>query len=153
MFTKLLRKIWGTLKNQTGAIQLKDTIRNARLDTIESTGGTTCAMQIRTGAQPADCATANAGTLLWDINLPSDWMGVAAAGVKAKSGTWSGAASAAGTAGHFRIFNNQTTKDNTTCIMQGSVGQGTGDLSLDNTVIANGQTITINTFSLQDANA
>jgi hypothetical protein len=37
--------------------------------------------------------------------------------------------------------------------MQGSVGQGTGDLSLDNTTISNGQTITINTFTLTDGNA
>ena len=133
------------------AIQLRDTIRNARIDAISVS--TTAAMQIRTSTQPADCSTANAGTLLWDINLPSDWMNAAAAGVATKAGTWTGTATATNTAGHFRIFNNQTTKDNTTCIVQGSIGMGSGDLSLDNTSIANGQTITINTFTLTDANA
>jgi hypothetical protein len=148
-----LKSIWRILKSRTGAIQLRDTIRNARLNAIETTGGTTCSMQIRTTAQPADCAAANTGAVLWDINLPSDWMGAAAAGVMAKAGTWSGAASGTGTAAHFRIFNSTATKDGTTCIMQGSVGQGTGDLSLDNTSIVSSQTITINTFSLTDANA
>jgi hypothetical protein len=32
--------------------------------------------------------------------------------------------------------------------MQGSVGQGSGDLSLDNTTITASQTITISTFTL-----
>jgi hypothetical protein len=135
------------------AIQIRSATRDARLDVIESNPGASVAMQIRSGAQPADCATANSGTLLWDINLPADWMAAASGGVKAKAGTWSGAASAAGTAGHFRLFASQATKDQTTCFMQGSVGQGTGDLSLDNTNIASGQTITINTFSLTDGNA
>ena len=53
----------------------------------------------------------------------------------------------------FPSLQQPETKDNTTCIMQGSIGMGSGDLSLDNTSIANGQTITINTFSLTDANA
>lgn len=135
------------------AVQLRSTIRDARLDAIESTGGTSCAMRIYTGAQPADCTQANSGTLLVTINLPTDWMAAASGGTKAKAGTWSATAVAGGTAAHFRIYNSQATLDGTTCIAQGSVGQGTGDLSLDNSVIANGQTVTINTFTLTDANA
>jgi hypothetical protein len=70
----------------------------------------------------------------------------------AKTGTWSAAASAGATAGHFRLYNSVATMDGTTCFMQGSVGQGSGDLSLDNNVIANGQTVTINTFTINDNN-
>lgn len=136
------------------AVQLNVGTRNSRLDTIESTNGTSCAMEIRTGAQPADCAAANSGTILVTINLPSDWMAAASSGSKAKSGTWQDtSADATGTAAHFRIFNSQTTKDGTTCFMQGSVGQGSGDLSLDNTSIVAGQTVTVNTFTITDANA
>lgn len=136
------------------AIQLRESIRNARLDTIESTGGASCALAIYTGAQPADCTAANAGTLLATINLPSDWMNAAATGSKTKLGTWSVAASggAAATPGHFRIYNSQATKDGTTCILQGSAGIGSGDMSFDGT-ITSGQTVTINTFTLTDANA
>ena len=36
--------------------------------------------------------------------------------------------------------------------MQGSVGLGSGDLSLDNNVIASGQTVTISTFTINDNN-
>lgn len=136
------------------AVQMNAATRNARLDTIESTNGTSCALEIRTGAQPATCATANSGTVLVTINLPSDWMAAAASGAKAKAGTWQDtSADATGTAAHFRIFNSQATKDETTCFMQGSVGQGSGDLSLDNTSITSGQQVTVTAFTLTDGNA
>lgn len=136
------------------AIQMNVTTRNARLDTIESTNGTSCALEIRSGSQPADCSQASSGTLLVTINLPSDWMAAAASGQKAKAGTWQDAsADGTGVAAHFRVYNSQATKDGTTCFMQGSVGQGTGDLQLDNTNIASGQQVTITAFTLTDANA
>lgn len=136
------------------AIQLNVATRNARLDTVESTNGTSCALEIRTGAQPANCAAASTGTILVTINLPTDWMAAAASGSKAIAGTWQDAsADAAGTAAHFRIYNSQATKDGTTCFIQGSVGQGSGDLSLDNTTIAAGQQVTITAFTLTDGNA
>jgi len=137
------------------AIQLKVECRNARLDAIEVYGSTSCAMRIYTGAQPADCITANAGTLLVDINLPADWMNAAATGSKAKSASaWSAAASggAGATPGHFRIYNSQATKDQTTCFIQGSCAIGSGDINFDGT-ITSGQTVTISTFTLTDANS
>jgi hypothetical protein len=39
------------------------------------------------------------------------------------------------------------------CKAQGSCGIGTGDLQLDNTNIAVGQTVTVTAFTLTDANA
>jgi|SRR3990167_646397 len=136
------------------AIQMNVATRNARLDQVESLNGTSCALEIRTGAQPADCASASSGSILVTINLPTDWMAVAGSGTKAKAGTWQDAsADGTGTAAHFRVYNSQATKDGSTCFMQGSVGQGSGDLSLDNTSIVTAQTVTINTFTLTDANA
>jgi hypothetical protein len=138
------------------AIQMNAATRNARLDTIESTNGTSCSLEIRTGAAPADCATAGTGTILATINLPSDWMGAASAGAKAIAGTWSDAsADNTGTAAHFRMYNSQATKDNTTCFMQGTVTAtgGGGDMTLDNTSIAAAQVVTITTFTLTEANA
>ncbi len=136
------------------ALQMDVASRNARLDVIESTAGASCSMEIRTGAQPANCATANSGTILATLDLPADWMAAAAAGAKAKLGTWEDAsADNPGVAAHFRVFNSQATKDETTCFLQGSVGEGSGDLSLDNTTIAAGQTITITGFTLTDGNA
>jgi len=133
------------------ATQLSAAVRNARLDTIESTTGASAKLQIRTGAVPANCAAANTGTLLVEITLPSDWMSAAAAGVKALLGAWSNTASATGTAAHFRIFDNA----GTTCHLQGNVTVtgGGGDMTLDNTSIASAQTVQVDAFSITDANA
>lgn len=132
-------------------IQLSDTVRDARLDAIESTIGTTPILRIRTGAPPADCATADSGTVLATLNLPSDWMAAASGGSKAKSGTWQDAsADAAGTAAHFRIYNS----GDTVCHMQGTVtgSGGGGDMEVDNTSFAVGQQFTITAFTLTDGN-
>lgn len=133
------------------AVQLSTSVRNARLDAIETTISTSAKLQIRTGAQPADCATANSGTLLVEMTLPSDWLAAAGSGAKSKSGTWSGTGAAAGTAAHFRIFDNA----GTTCHLQGSCTAtgGGGDMTLDNTSIAVDQTVTVATFTITDANA
>lgn len=131
------------------ALQESVAVRNARLDAIETTIGTSAVLKIFSGAVPANCAAADPSGLLCTITLPSDWMANAAAGAKAKSGTWSAAASAAGTALSFRIYDS----GGTVCGMQGTVGQGSGDLSLDNTNIANGQTVTVNTYSITAGNA
>ncbi len=138
------------------AIQLSTGVRNARLDTIESTSGTSCSLEIRSGSAPANCAAASSGTILATINLPSDWMAAASSGSKAKSNTWEDtSADATGTAGHFRVYNSQATKDGTTCFLQGTVTAtgGGGDMTLDNVSIASGQTVTITTFTLTDGNA
>ena len=73
------------------ALQLSVAVRNALLDAIESTIGTSAVLKIRTGAPPASCATADAGTVLASLTLPSDWMAAASSGSKAKSG-WHGGA-------------------------------------------------------------
>ncbi|HNT76857.1 MAG TPA: hypothetical protein PKH77_17745 [Anaerolineae bacterium] len=133
------------------ALQLSVAARNARLDSLETAIGTAAVLKIFTGSPPADCATANSGTVLATLTLPSDWMAAASSGSKAKSGTWQDAsADASGTAGYFRIF----ASDGTTCHLQGTVtetGSG-GDLELDNTDIGAGQSVTITGFTLTEAN-
>lgn len=133
------------------AIKLSTAVRNARLDAIETAIGTSAVLKIRTGAAPADVATADSGTVLATLNLQSDWMAAASSGSKAKSGTWEDtSADAAGTAEHFRIY----ASDGTTAHIQGTVtaSGGGGDLTLDNTSIALAQAITITGFTLTDAN-
>src|ERR1700747_3307670 len=113
------------------ALQYSSTVRNNQLDQVESTTGTSAILYIRTGSPPSDCSQADSGSLLAPINLPSDWMNGGSSGSKTKLGTWSASASGSGTAGHFRIKDS----GGTTCHVQGTCGQGSGDLSLDNTNI------------------
>lgn len=134
------------------AVQLSVAVRNARLDSIETTIGTSAILRIRSGAQPATCATADSGTVLATLNLPTDWMAAASSGSKAILGTWQDlSADAAGTAGHFRIYDST----GATCGIQGSITAtgGGGDMTLDNVSIASGQQVTITSFTLTDANA
>lgn len=109
-------------------------------------------LKVFSGAPPATCATADSGTVLATITLPSDWMAAASAGVKAKSGTWQDAsADNNGTAGHFRIY----ASDGTTCHMQGTVTAtgGGGDMVVDSTSFTAGQSFTVATFQLTAGNA
>jgi hypothetical protein len=134
------------------AIQYSVAVRNAMLDAIESTIGTAAVLKMRTGAQPATCATADSGTVLATLTLPSDWMAAASSGTKAKSGTWQdSSADADGTAAHFRIY----ASDGTTCHIQGSVTEtgGGGDMTVDNAVFAASQSFTVNSFELTRGNA
>jgi hypothetical protein len=136
------------------ALQYSDSVRNAQLDAVESTIGTAAVLKIYdlTASAPANCAAAITGTVLATITLPSDWMNAASSGSKTKLGTWQDAsADAAGTADFFRLF----ASDGTTCGAQGTVSAtgGGGDLTLDNAVIAAGQSVTISTFTISAGNA
>lgn len=127
------------------AFQYSTTVRNAILDQIETTISTAPTLEIRSGAKPADCATADSGTVLATMTLPADWLAAASGGTKALAGTWQDAsADATGTAGHFRI------KAGATCHIQGSVTAtgGGGDMTLDNTSITAAQQVTITGFTL-----
>ena len=127
-------------------VQWSTTLRNALLDQIETTIGTSAKIFIRTGAQPSDCSQADSGTLLAEFDLASDWASNAAAGSKALSSTpISTTAVASGTAGHYRIKDSA----GTTCHEQGSVTAtgGGGDATIDNTSINNGQTVQITSWT------
>lgn len=132
------------------AVQFSVAVRNAMLDAVETTIGATAILRIRTGAQPANCAAADSGTVLATLTLPADWMNAAASGQKTKLGTWQDLlADATGTAAHFRLYDS----GGTVCGMQGSVGVGSGDLQVDNTAFAVNQPFTITAFTLTAGNA
>lgn len=133
-------------------LQYSVAVRNARLDAVESTTGSSAILCIRSGAPPANCGTADSGTVLATLNLPSDWMSAASSGSKALLGSWQDtSADAAGTAGHFRIYDSA----GTTCHVQGTVTAtgGGGDMTVDNTSIAAGQQVTVTGFTLTAGNA
>lgn len=129
------------------AFQLSIDARNATLQALETNIGASPILTINTGTPPADCATANTGTVLATMILPTDWLGTPNAGNINLSGNWQDlSADASGTAGHFRLYDSS----GATCHMQGTItGTGSGgDMTLDNTNIAVGQQITITSFSI-----
>jgi hypothetical protein len=133
------------------AVQLSTTVRNARLDVIETTIGASPILRLRSGTPPTNCASADTGTVIATMTLPADWLSAASAGSKAKAGTWQDAsADASGTIGHFRIYDS----GGVTCHWQGTCTAtgGGGDMTLDNNVVTSGQTITVVTFTATDAN-
>ena len=132
-------------------LQVSVAVSNARLDAIETAVGASPIMRIRSGAPPATNATADSGTVLATINLPSDWMAAASNRTKSMSGTWEdNAADATGTAGHWRIYDSA----GTTCHLQGTITAtgGGGDMTVDNTSLAAGQQFTITSFAINDNN-
>ena len=134
------------------AIQFAVSTRNAGLDAYETEIGVSARLKLRTGAAPADCATADSGTVVADLTLPSDWLAAASGGAKSKAGTWTDAsADNAGTIAHYRIYEST----GTTCKVQGTVTLtgGGGDMTVDNTVVQAAQSITITAYSWTAANA
>jgi len=133
------------------ALQFSDAVRNARLDAIETAIGASAVLKIYdlTAGAPANCAASITGTVLATLSLPSDWMAAASGASKAKSGTWQDAsADATGVADFFRLF----ASDGTTCHAQGTVGTSGTDMIVDNTSLNSGQSFTINTFTINEAN-
>jgi len=129
------------------SLQFSTSYRNALLDQFETTAGVSAKLEIFTGAVPANCAAAEAGTKLVEFDLASDWAANAAGGAKALNNLpLTAGAVAAGTAAHFRLY----ASDGTTCHMQGTVTAtgGGGDMTVDNTNIANGQQVQITGFTL-----
>lgn len=90
-------------------MQWGNTLRNGWLDYIEATIGTAMKIRLLTGSAPANCAASETGTLICQITCPSNYFDAAVNGVMAKTGTWTGTASAIGVIGYARFLNNAGT--------------------------------------------
>jgi len=129
-------------------LQFSSTLRNDRVGQIQTRvalAGGTFVLRILTGAEPANCAAAQTGTLLATINLPATFL-TSSGGVTTIAGTWSVAASGTGTAGYWRIYDGAGTP---VCHVQGDMT----DLVLNNNSITATQTVTVTSFSVTDGNA
>lgn len=137
----------------SAALQYSTAVRNARLDAVETTVGPAPVLRIYdlAAGAPANCAAAITGAVLAEMTLPADWMAAASAGAKSSLGTWQDpSANAAGVADYFRILDST----GTTCHIQDTVTAtgGGGAITLDNTNIAVGQSVTVTSFTLSTGN-
>jgi len=134
------------------AVQLSTSVRNARLDAIQTAIGTSPILRVYSGSAPANTAASATGTLLAEATLPSTWLNSASSGSITKSGTWQDlAANNNGTAGYFRILEST----GTTCHFQGTTTAtgGGGDMELNTTTFATNDIFTVTSFTLPDANS
>ena len=133
------------------AIKMGTTLRTARATVIETTIGTAPKVRISTGAPPTNASDADSGTLLVEFTLGSDWATQSGGVLTFSSVPLSGTASGTGTAGHYRIKDSA----GTTVHMQGTVTAtgGGGDMTIDNTSIASGQTVQITAWTITEGNA
>jgi hypothetical protein len=129
-------------------IQLSVAVRDGMLNAIETAIGTSAVVKLKTGAQPANCAAADTGTVVATFSLASDWAAAASSASKAFSSTPLQDASAdnAGTLAHYRVY----ASDGTTCHMQGTITAtgGGGDMTVDNTSVTAGQQVNITAWTL-----
>jgi hypothetical protein len=125
-------------------IDYKDSTGNYALDQLYDTKFPAGSLlNVRTGA-PAGANNSAGGSLLAQITTPGSPWGAAAAKSKAKQNTWSVAATGTGTGGHYRLTNAaDTEREEGTITATG----GGGDMTLDNTSIATGQTVSVGTFT------
>ena len=129
------------------ALRLGTTARNDAcngiVDGIDAGAGAGT-IKIYTGAQPATVALNPDGTLLGTLTFSDPAFGASATGVATASAITSDAsADASGTAGHFAIYDSDANP-----LMDGTCGQGSGDLSFDNNVIVAGGTIAISSLTV-----
>lgn len=126
-------------------IQYSTTLRNARGDAITTTLGSNALLRWYAGAVPASVgASLGAATLLAELPCSATFAPSASGGVLTASAFTGANAVGTGTASFFRLYKS----DGSTAVVQGTIGQGSGDLSLDNTTIVSGQACTQTNFSI-----
>ena len=124
-------------------------LANAFDDEIND-GSTAAAIDLRSGAQPADPDTAASGTLLATLTMSDPAFGAAtdaAPGglITANSITDDSSADATGTAGYFRMRATGTGADD---VADGEVGTSGADLNMNTTSITSGSTVSITSMTV-----
>ncbi len=131
-------------------VSLSTTIRNAMMDSITTTAGTTCKLRLYTGTRPANPAAAITGTLLGELTCNATFAPAASGGVLTLNAiTQDSAADATGTCTHFRLWKT----DGTTALIDGDVSTSASDLNLNTVSIVTGGPITVTSFVLTAPNA
>ena len=126
------------------SMQFDVVLRTNRIAQIQATIGSSGTLKIYTGAPPANCTVAEAGSLLVTITLPAVFLTAANGAATITNGPWTGTAVGTGMAGSFRMLDGSGV-----CRVQGDT---LSDLVLANTSIAISQPVTVTTFTPTDGN-
>lgn len=87
-------------------MQFGTSLRNHLVDQFAAHVGASPKLRFLTGSMPASPATAQSGTLIAPLTLPSTWLNAASNGQATKAGTWSGTSVATGEIGYARLLNS-----------------------------------------------
>ena len=120
------------------AIQYSTTHRTNAMTQLNTDIGASAVIKVWSGAAPANCGTADSGTLLVTFAGNAGGFGTASNGVLTASAVASANAGNTGTAGYFRIYPTAATSTN--AVVQGTCGLSAADMILTNTSITSGQT-------------
>ncbi len=132
------------------ALSFSTALRTDIAGQIQTAAGSAAVLEIESGTAPSSCNTTDTGTVLVSITLPATFL-TSSGGVATQAGTWSGTASATGTASYYRIVSSSTSPT-TTCVVQGSVATTGADLNLSTTAISSGVTVTITGYTYTAGN-
>lgn len=133
-------------------VQYTATHRSTAMTDLVTALGATANLMILTGAQPANVATVDGGTVLVVMPL-SATPGTVSAGVLTFNAITATAASATGTAAHWLLCTTSNTANcvavtSATRVMQGSVGTSGADLNFASTSFVTSVTISITSWTL-----
>ena len=119
-----------------------------RLTTLNTDIGSSATLNIYTGAQPANVATAATGTLIVSLPCGSPF-GTVGSGALTANAITTTAATGAGTntAGYFRIFKS----GGTVAVVDGAISTSGSDLNLNSTSITTSQNVSISSFVITGA--
>lgn len=120
-------------------LQYSNGTRDAQQQGLITYAGSGAIIHLYTGTQPANANTALSGNTLLVSLVISGSFGTDSNGTLTLGSVTSGTAVATGTATFFQI----TKSDNTTVVMNGSVGTSNADMVLNTTTINSGETVSI----------
>lgn len=124
-------------------------LKNARLNQIASTVGTSGLLRVYDGAQPANPDTAvTSQTKLAELTCnASAFAPSASGGVLTANAITNANALATGTASWFRLC-----KSDGTAVIDGTVGTSASDLIIDNTSVNSGQQVSVTSLAITAGN-
>lgn len=116
------------------ALQSSVAARNAEADSWTTSVGNGAKVRLYSGTPPADVAAAITGTLLVEWTGGTPFAPDASGGALSPTLPTAVAASASGTATHWRVYRS----DGTTAVFQGTAGTSGTDMILDSATIVSG---------------
>jgi hypothetical protein len=119
-------------------IQYSLTHRTNAATQLNTDIGANAVIKVFTGTAPANCGTADSGTVLVTFAGNAGGFGSIASQVLTASAVANATAGNTGTAGYFRIYPSAATSTN--AVVQGTCGLSAADMILTNTSITSGQT-------------